>query len=181
MGGEYAGANPLAMEQAPPARRGFVGALIGSAYPWGFIAISVATLLMLTSVGDEAYLQWGWRVPFILGGVLGIILFFQFARVPESEAWLKAKRENAQSTREGSLRTLFRGVNGRKLAQVIVVTMGMWWGSAALVSATPRFCRLSSNCRVSRSFTGYSWQTSPWPPVTWSTASPGNGSGADAR
>lgn len=137
MGGEYAGANPLALEQASPEKRGFVGALIGSAYPWGFIAISVATLVMLTSVGDAAYLQWGWRIPFVIGGVLGIILYFEFAKVPESEAWLEAKRQNAQSTRQGSLRTLFRGVNGRKLAQVIVVTMGMWWGSAALVSATP--------------------------------------------
>ncbi|MGV9799259.1 MFS transporter [Mycobacterium sp. NPDC003449] len=137
MGGEYAGANPLALEQAQPERRGMVGAVIGSAYPWGFIAISIATLVMLTSVGDGAYLQWGWRVPFAIGGVLGIILYVQFARVPESEAWLEAKRQNATSTRGGSLRTLFRGVNGRKLTQVIVVTMGMWWGSAALVSATP--------------------------------------------
>src|SRR5690606_33725832 len=74
LGGEYTAATPMALEYAPPNRRGLIGALIQCPANGGPLLVAVAmalTLLVAPSGGlDSPYVQWGWRLPFVFGFVL---------------------------------------------------------------------------------------------------------------
>ena len=90
LGGEYTAANPLAMEYSPKEKRGLYSAFVMSGYPLAFAAISAITtgLLFLLPAGDinSPYVQWGWRIPFLIGAVLAFALVVYYVRsVDESE------------------------------------------------------------------------------------------------
>lgn len=84
LGGEYTTAVPLAMEWSPKQRRGLYASLITSTSPWAYAVIAAITLLMLNLVSAEglhsAYVQWGWRIPFVIGTLLSIVLFRYYLR-----------------------------------------------------------------------------------------------------
>ncbi|MGR3939611.1 MFS transporter [Streptomyces sp. BRA346] len=84
--------------------------------------LSLLLLSVMPPTGlDSAYVQWGWRIPFFIGGLLGIVLFFYYRRnVEEAPAF-----EAAQTT--GSpLRELLGGRHRRALAQVFILMTGAW-------------------------------------------------------
>src|SRR5205807_404341 len=78
MGGEYTSANPLAMEACPKHLRGLVGGLIQAAYPIAYVAIALTVTVVLGLVPargpDSPYVQWGWRVPCVIGALVGSVL-----------------------------------------------------------------------------------------------------------
>lgn len=84
LGGEYTTAVPLAMEWSPKPRRGLYASLITSTSPWAYAVIAAITLLMLNLVSAEgphsAYVQWGWRIPFVIGTLLSVVLFRYYLR-----------------------------------------------------------------------------------------------------
>src|SRR5919202_307219 len=126
LGGEYTSANPLAMEYSPREKRGFYSALIMTGYPLAFAAISAITtvLLLLLPAGDinSPYVQWGWRIPFLIGALLAFGLVFYYVRsVSESELF-----EEAGGGGESGLKELFRGQNLRNFVQVFVLMTGFW-------------------------------------------------------
>jgi MFS family permease len=128
LGGEYTSANPLAMEHCPKTKRGFYGALIQSAASVGTAAISMVTLavLLVMPAGDltSPYVQWGWRIPFLVGAVMAFALayYYQYS-VEESEVWKKA---DPTVHTESPIKILFRGENLRSFLQVFVVMTGFW-------------------------------------------------------
>lgn len=138
MGGEYTGANSLALESVPTGKRGIVGGVIGSAYPWGYVAISVVTLILLSFLPAAGvvspYVQWGWRIPFVVGGFLGVLLFGYFRRTSESEAWLRQAGTVSERT---PFRDLFSGANRRVLLEVFTLMSGLWLITQATVSTIP--------------------------------------------
>ncbi|MGQ3297882.1 MFS transporter [Reyranella sp.] len=77
VGGEYTTSIIFIIEQSPPNRRAFVGAL-GCCGAVGGILLGSATGALLASVMSEQALEsWGWRVPFLLGllvGIAGVVL-----------------------------------------------------------------------------------------------------------
>ncbi|MEV0704848.1 MFS transporter [Saccharopolyspora sp. NPDC050389] len=139
MGGEYTSANPLAMEACPKPRRGLVGAFIASAYPVGYIAISVVTLPLLALLPHDdlnsPYVQWGWRIPFLIGGALGVFFFIYFYRsIEESEVWkAEAKSAGAQVSKP-PLRQLFAGDNARRLVQALLLMSGLWFAVQSIIT-----------------------------------------------
>jgi MFS family permease len=136
LGGEYTGANPLAMEYAPKEKRGAWAAFIHTGFPLSLAAMSLITtgLLRMLPAGTphSPYLQWGWRIPFFLGALFaGGIFLYYVRRVPESSVWAKAERTKSP------LKTLFRGDNFRCLAQVFLVMSGVWFTLNAVTSILP--------------------------------------------
>ncbi len=126
LGGEYTSANPLAMEYSPKEKRGFYSALIMTGYPLAFATISAITtvLLLLIPAGDinSPYVQWGWRIPFVIGALLAFALVIYYARsVEESEIF----EETGGS--EAPLRQLFtERENLLSFLQVFVLMTGFW-------------------------------------------------------
>ncbi|OPX10818.1 hypothetical protein B1790_10625 [Mycobacterium sp. AT1] len=150
LGGQYTGAVPLAMETAPRQRRGLYGGLISMGFPIAFCATSAITtaLLAATAAPDgsiAAYIEWGWRVPFVLGAVATFVFAWYFHRsVDESPAFAKVAAatngpatENVTAADGGPLRQLFRGRNARSLRQVFVLMSGVWVLSNATSASFP--------------------------------------------
>ena len=113
------------MEYSPKQRRGRNGGLIMSGFPLAFVAISILTLVMLhlapAGALDSPYVQWGWRVPFLFGGLLALSFAWYFARhVEESDLFEQAGGTSAP------IKQLFRGQNLRNFGQVFVLMTGFW-------------------------------------------------------
>jgi MFS family permease len=136
LGGEYTSANPLAMEHCPKAKRGLYGAFIQSAAPVGTAAISLVTLMVLAGVPvgglDSPYVQWGWRIPFLVGAAMAFALAIYYQRsVEESEVWRKSSHTGSP------LRALFQGANLKSFLQVFVVMTGFWLSLNAALAVMP--------------------------------------------
>lgn len=71
-GGEYAGASVFLVEHAPTKRRGLFASMIpASAYAAFLVAVAIVTVLS-NSLSESSMSSWGWRIPFLLGGVFGV-------------------------------------------------------------------------------------------------------------
>ncbi|WP_327351775.1 glycine betaine/L-proline transporter ProP [Streptomyces sp. NBC_01304] len=88
-GGEYGGAATFIAEYAPDKRRGFWGSFLefGTLIGYTAAATLVTTLTMLLS--DDAMHSWGWRVPFLVAGPLGLIGLYLRMKLDESPAFRK--------------------------------------------------------------------------------------------
>lgn len=86
IGGEYAAVNAAIQELIPARRRGFTDLVINGSF-WVGAAIGAGGSLVVL---DPHILppEWGWRVAFVIGGVLGIIVLFLRHWIPESPRWL---------------------------------------------------------------------------------------------
>jgi len=138
MGGEYTSANPLAMEACPKHLRGLVGGIIQASFPVAYIAISIVVSIMLSLTPahglNSPYVQWGWRIPFVIGGLLAIGFLFYYNRVEESKVWEATAKEDRV---KAPLKLLFQGENFKILAQVFLLMSGMWFGVEAVIGVTP--------------------------------------------
>ena len=89
VGGELPGSTTFAAEHVEPARRGLVTGIIIAAVTFGnVLGASLGWLLNSVLSSDELYL-WGWRVPFILGGVLGLLGLIVRRKLVETPIYLK--------------------------------------------------------------------------------------------
>jgi MFS family permease len=136
LGGEYTGANPLAMEYAPKEKRGKWAAFIHMGFPLAVAAMSLITtgLLRALPAGSlhSPYVQWGWRIPFFLGALFaGGVFLYYVKKVPESKVWAKAEKPKSP------LKELFRGDNFRCLSQVFLLLSGAWFTLNAVTSILP--------------------------------------------
>jgi MFS family permease len=136
LGGEYTGANPLAMEHAPKEKRGEWAAFIHLGFPLSVAAMALITsgLLRVLPAGtpQSPYMRWGWRIPFFLGALLaGGVFFYYVTKVRESSVWAQGEKT------ESPLKELFSGDNFRCLAQVFLVASGAWFTLNAVTSMLP--------------------------------------------
>jgi metabolite-proton symporter len=78
VGGQWGGAALLAIESAPASRRGFYGSFVQIGVPLGVLLANVVFLAIGGLIAPEAFLTWGWRIPFLISLVLvGIGIYVQ--------------------------------------------------------------------------------------------------------
>ena len=98
-GGEWGGAVLMAVEHAPADRRGRAGSWPQLGVPLGFLLASGMTALMTGVISPgEAYLQWGWRVPFLLSVVLIVVGFLIRRSVEESPVFTEIAQRGKQAS-----------------------------------------------------------------------------------
>jgi MFS family permease len=120
-GGEWGGAALLSVEHAPADRRGFFGSFPQIGVPVGMI-LATATLWVLTSsMSPEAFMEWGWRVPFLLSIVLIIVGYVIRRAVEESPVFEDLLRRRKESS--APLGQLFKK-NWREVVLTAVVFIG---------------------------------------------------------
>ena len=97
-GGEWGGAVLMAVEHAPKKRRGAFGAAPQIGVPLGLLLASGAMALMAVIAPGAAFLEWGWRVPFLLSVVLILVGYYVRRRVEESPVFteIAERREQAR-------------------------------------------------------------------------------------
>lgn len=120
-GAEYGGAVIMAVEHAPPGKRGLFGS-------WAPIGVTVGNLLaagvfaIFSSLPTEEFLAWGWRIPFLLSVVLIAFGFYIRAKVAETPVFseIAANNKAARSPVKEALRKHpreFLVVVGARLAE----------------------------------------------------------------
>lgn len=97
LGGEYGGAATYVAEHAPNGRRGFYTSFIQITATAGLFMSLLVILAVRLSLGEEAFLDWGWRVPFLLSVFLLAISVYIRSQMSESPAFQKMKAEGKQS------------------------------------------------------------------------------------
>ncbi|MEJ3405212.1 MFS transporter [Rathayibacter sp. YIM 133350] len=96
-GGEWGGAVLMAVEHAPKAKRGLFGASPQLGVPLGLLLASGTMALMAIIAPGDAFLAWGWRVPFLLSVVLIAIGYYVRRRVEESPVFLEIAERKDQT------------------------------------------------------------------------------------
>ncbi|MGW8060801.1 glycine betaine/L-proline transporter ProP [Streptomyces ziwulingensis] len=86
-GGEYAGASTFIAEYAPDKRRGFLGSWLEFGTLAGYIGGAGLVTLMTALLSDGDLLSWGWRVPFLIAGPMGIVGLYLRMRLEETPAF----------------------------------------------------------------------------------------------
>ncbi|KQB87000.1 MFS transporter [Corynebacterium lowii] len=105
-GGEWGGAVLLSVEHAPTDKRGFFGSFPQMGVPAGLLLSSGVLALMSTIAPGDAFLEWGWRVPFLLSIVLVAVGYLVRMGVEESPVF--AEIEERKKTSSSPISDLFR-------------------------------------------------------------------------
>jgi metabolite-proton symporter len=106
IGGEWSGAALVATENAPEGKRAWYGTFPQLGAPIGFIIANLLFFAINTALADpsqpgiasEAFLSWGWRIPFLFSAVMVIIGLWVRLKLVESSAFERTK-ERGQVTR----------------------------------------------------------------------------------
>ncbi|MDP9176913.1 MAG: MHS family MFS transporter [Gemmatimonadota bacterium] len=99
LGGEYGGAAVYVAEHAPDGKRGFYTSFIQTTATLGLFVSLVVILVVRRAVGEEAFREWGWRIPFLLSIVLVGMSYYIRVRLKESPLFTKLKDANMTSER----------------------------------------------------------------------------------
>ncbi|WP_051249497.1 MFS transporter [Inquilinus limosus] len=127
IGGEQGNAILIMCEHAPSPRRGFFGSWVQIGAPAGFVLPLGIFALLTSTLSEEAFLSWGWRIPFLLSILLvGIGLYIRL-QLSESPLFLEMRRRRAEDAHplvevvRSHPRSLVLGC-GSKLAESIAFT-----------------------------------------------------------
>lgn len=110
LGGEFGGAALIVVEHAPKERRGFWGTAAAMGNPVGQLLSIGIVYLMVSTLSDEQFLAWGWRVPYLFGIVILVAGFYLRFRVTETPAFQQMKSSGQES--KLPMRTLLRAYPG---------------------------------------------------------------------
>ncbi len=108
MGGEFSGAVSMLIEFAPKHRRGFYGSWQMSSQGLAFSLGSLSAFLLTQGLSPAALESWGWRIPFVLGMLIGPIGFYIRRRVGESPEFTEALKQQPKQMRSPLIEVLSR-------------------------------------------------------------------------
>jgi MHS family alpha-ketoglutarate permease-like MFS transporter len=120
VGGEYGASATYLSEMAGRERRGFFSSFQYVTLISGQLIATFVLLVLQATLSDEALRSWGWRVPFLIGASLAVVVFYLRRRLAETESFAKAKQ--ADAPRSSGL-ALFRD-HPREALLVIALTAG---------------------------------------------------------
>jgi MFS family permease len=128
LGGEYGGAATYVAEHAPQGKRGLYTSWIQTTATLGLFLSLVVILGVRTAIGEEAFSEWGWRIPFLLSIVLLAVSVWIRLSLNESPVFQKMKEEGKQS--KAPLTESFGRWKNLKL--VILALLGLTAGQAVV-------------------------------------------------
>ncbi|WP_194396197.1 MFS transporter [Microbacterium atlanticum] len=121
VGGEWGGGVLLVAEHSPNRTRGFWSSFPQAAVPIGNLIATVVLLVLSSTLSQEAFLAWGWRVGFWLSVVIVAIGYYVRTRVTDAPIFLEAQRqaEEQKIQRYGVLEVIKRYPRG------VITAMGL--------------------------------------------------------
>jgi MFS family permease len=128
LGGEYGGAAIYVAEHSPAAKRGASTGWIQSSASFGLLAALLVIVATRSAIGDDAFNNWGWRVPFLVSAVLLGISVWMRARLAESPEFARL-REQGDVTK-APLREAFG--NKKNLKRVLIAFFGIMCAQGAV-------------------------------------------------
>ncbi|MFJ9078416.1 glycine betaine/L-proline transporter ProP [Streptomyces sp. NPDC102278] len=116
-GGEYGGASTFIAEYAPDKRRGYFGSFLEIGTLAGYVGAAGLVTALYTVLDDPQMEAWGWRVPFLVAGPLGLVGLYLRLRLDETPAFQKLEggtarateaADRVETTTKGDLAKIFR-------------------------------------------------------------------------
>ncbi|GAA4373603.1 MFS transporter [Paeniglutamicibacter cryotolerans] len=89
LGGEWSGAALLATENAPANKRAIYGTFPQLGAPIGFIVANLLFVVLQTTLTEDQFMDWGWRLPFLLSAVLVVVGLYVRLKLVESNSFQK--------------------------------------------------------------------------------------------
>ncbi|MFI1676579.1 MULTISPECIES: glycine betaine/L-proline transporter ProP [unclassified Streptomyces] len=111
-GGEYAGASTFIAEYAPDKKRGFLGSWLEFGTLAGYIGGAGLVTLMTALLSSDDLLSWGWRIPFLIAGPMGLIGLYLRMKLEETPAFaaeLEKAHKDEQTRAKVRLRDMVTG------------------------------------------------------------------------
>src|SRR5690349_6450555 len=147
-GGEFGSSTALLIEAAPFSKRSLYGSWQMASQAAALLLGAIVGALVTRGLSPEALKSWGWRVPFIIGLLIGPIGFYIRRNLADSEAFLHAK----QTARRATLRELFTHHSRDVLCglgSVVALTVTIY----VLISYLPTFAVKQLKLPYGESFT----------------------------
>ena len=138
LGGEYGGAATYVSEHVSSKERGFYTSFIQTTATLGlFLALGVIWVTK-KQVGAEAFLEWGWRIPFLISAVLVAVSVYIRLKMDESPLFSKLKKEGKVSTNplkesfgnKANLKVVLLALFGATAGQGVVWYTGQFYANA---------------------------------------------------
>jgi MHS family proline/betaine transporter-like MFS transporter len=117
-GGEYGGASTFIAEYAPDRRRGFFGSFLELGTLAGYVGAAGLVTALTAALGDSGMESWGWRVPFLVAGPIGLVGLYLRLRLDETPAFRNLEDDSVhraseaassvETARKGDLAAVFR-------------------------------------------------------------------------
>lgn len=113
LGGEYGGAATYVAEHSPDDQRGFYTSFIQTTATLGLFVSLGVILVTRQSLGEDAFGEWGWRVPFLLS--IFLVMFSYYIRIKLKESPLFAKLKSSGKASLAPLKESFLNPENRKM------------------------------------------------------------------
>ncbi|ASR35533.1 MFS transporter [Prauserella marina] len=130
VGGEWGGASLVAVEYAPPGKRGAYGSFpqIGNAVG---LVFSTSIFALVSMLPDEQLFSWGWRIPFLLSAVLivvGLFIRFKLTETPTFQAAQEKLEQQAAKDKAKEKMPIAELL--KRFKRPLLLAMGMRFGEA---------------------------------------------------
>jgi MFS family permease len=147
-GGEFGSSTALLIEAAPFSKRGFYGSFQMASQAASLLLGAIVGSAISRGLSPEALDSWGWRVPFILGLVIGPVGLYIRRNMADTEAFLHAKKTARRATLGEVVSTHSREVLCG-LGSVIALTVSVY----VLIAYLPTFAVKQLKLPFGQSFT----------------------------
>lgn len=109
-GGEYGGAMTFIAEYAPDRKRGFLGSWLEFGTLVGYILGALIVAVLSALLTEQELLNWGWRIPFLVAGPLGVVGMYLRLKLEETPAFAKLVEEHEAEEAKTSAKTELRDI-----------------------------------------------------------------------
>lgn len=123
-GAEAGVANAIAIELAPPGQQGrYLGLISGSFIQAGTFSASLIGFFVSASMPSSSMAEWGWRIPFLVGGFMGLFVIILRRELPETliNAAMEHKKRDETEKIHTSAASLWQGLWKSRLALLAVI------------------------------------------------------------
>ena len=135
LGGEYGGAATYVAEFAPPAKRGLYTSFIQTTATLGLFAALLVVIGCRLYLGEDAFKEWGWRIPFLVSAILLAVSLWIRLQLAESPVFLKMKSLGTTSKaplseafgRWANLKVVLISLLGAVMGQAVVWYTGQFY------------------------------------------------------
>ncbi|WP_421933307.1 MFS transporter [Phenylobacterium sp.] len=135
LGGEYGGAATYVAEHAPPGKRGLYTSWIQTTATLGLFLSLIVILAVRTSLGEEVFKAWAWRIPFLVSALLLAVSLWIRLRLHESPVFQKMIDEGTTSKKPlteafgewGNLKLVLLALAGLTAGQAVVWYTGQFY------------------------------------------------------
>ena len=149
LGGEYGGAATYVAEHAPANKRGFYTSWIQTTATLGLFLSLGIIVLTKSSLGADAFADWGWRIPFLISIVLVIVSIYIRVSMHESPQFTKLKSEGKISANplkesfrnRANFKMVLLALFGATMGQGVIWYTGQFYAQSFLENA----CKLDFN------------------------------------